>query len=219
MTTNKLADLDILNPDFEISEQILIQLENEIYADLQDKLPQFKDRSPDDETFTELIDNQVAISYIERLNMSVLDDYRDSLVSIQAIARYIRYHEQQSILTGLLRDYLKERLPNLDLDDVTRFLMLDNFSNTFIIYKQNPGGLLDALTVRYLYGYDNQSFTFKIASSKGGYSVSLKQLKMLIDETDETIAQETTSIKSKSITSSGNSITITTPDGKVVTIS
>ena len=219
MTTNKLADLDILNPDFEISEQILVQLENEIYADLQNKLPQFKDRSLDDETFTELIDNQIAISYIEQLNMPVLDGYRDSLVTIQAIARYIRYHEQQSILMGLLRDYLKERLPNLDLNDVTRFLMLDNFSNTFIIYKQNSNGLLDALTVRYFYDYDNQNFTFKIVSSKGGYSVSLKQLKMLVDEADETVVQTTTSAINKNITSSGNSITITTPDGKVVTIS
>lgn len=206
-------DLDILNPDIEVSTTVLNRLEKEIYEDLKDQLSELENLS-EEERYIKPIDKSIIINHLENLNIVVQEDFKNILTTIQSTANYIRYSLQQNLLSDMLKEYLSKNIPELDLTDPCKFMLKKNFSNTFLLFKKDSEEKirLDSIEIKYLYEYDSQSFQFKIVSSNNSsFSITLKQLRLLLglDNTN------TIDLDNKM---RGSEITILLPDGKKIII-
>ena len=214
MNIDKNEDLDILNPDMDVSKNILDSLMNEVYDDLKDQLSELADL-PDEEKFCTKFNTSIGVKYIESLGINILEDFKTTLFSIHLIASYIRYDEQQRMLTELINKYLTEKIPELDLKDPCKIMFKKNFSNTFLLFKDATSEKLhrDCLEIKYQYQYDSGDFIFKIMSPNGAsFEITISQLRMLLG------LDNINTTKNDVSTQKVSGITILMPDGKKIII-
>lgn len=218
----QLDSIEILNPDSEVQQNLINSLRAEVFDDLKKEGLFFTESDNNyEEILYKEIDNQQALMYLDKLQVIAPDTVKEAIVHFANLVQVIYMSAQQHLSIELLKKYLIKVLPEIDLSDTEKIFFLKDFSNRIILFKPSQNSSkLEALTLKYKYEYDEEMFSFKIdcANSKG-FSITLDQLKNLLNVTEAQTTQEISLQSEHVIKTDKNTIVIKMTDGKVVTIS